>query len=66
MRLLSIFAVVTLSLSGLSTALIVQGEPEINDPLVLEHLRDREKLITLEKTHRQGSFQRLIDPQINL
>ncbi|KAJ5640101.1 uncharacterized protein N7484_007963 [Penicillium longicatenatum] len=53
MRLLSIFAVVTLSLSGLSTALIVQGDPEINDPLVLEHLRDREKLITLEKTHRQ-------------
>ncbi|KAJ6115339.1 hypothetical protein N7486_001117 [Penicillium sp. IBT 16267x] len=53
MRLLSIFGIATLSLSGLSTALTVQGEPDINDPLVLEHLRDREKLITLEKTHRQ-------------
>lgn len=57
MRPLSIFGIVIFSLSGLSAALTVQGDPDVNDPLVLEHLRDREKLITLEKTHRQGLFQ---------
>lgn len=63
MRLLSIFGVAILSLSGLSTALTVQGDPDVNDPLVLEHLRDREKLITLEKTHRQDHiFRQSLSP----
>ncbi|KAJ5537663.1 hypothetical protein N7494_007142 [Penicillium frequentans] len=63
MRLFSIFGVAILSLSGLSTALTVQGDPDVNDPLVLEHLRDREKLITLEKTHRQDHiFRQSLSP----
>ncbi|KAJ5548382.1 hypothetical protein N7513_005616 [Penicillium frequentans] len=63
MRLFSIFGVAIFSLSGLSTALTVQGDPDVNDPLVLEHLRDREKLITLEKTHRQDHiFRQSLSP----
>lgn len=56
MHLLSILKVATLSLVGISSALTALGDPDVNDPLVLEHLRDRENLITLEKTHRQGQF----------
>jgi adenosine deaminase CECR1 len=54
MHLLSILGIVTLSLSGFSTALAIEGEPNVNGTLVQQHLRDREKLIALEKTHRQG------------
>ncbi|KAJ5783219.1 hypothetical protein N7457_004993 [Penicillium paradoxum] len=56
MRLLSIFGIATLSLSGISTALIIEGEPDVNASLVQQHLRNREKLIALEKTHRQDHF----------
>ncbi|ODM16213.1 hypothetical protein SI65_08212 [Aspergillus cristatus] len=51
MRLLSILGVATLSLSA--SAALVEGEPDVNSTLVQQHLRDRQKLITLEKTHRQ-------------
>jgi len=54
MRLLSILGVATLSLSA--SAALVEGEPDINSTLVQQHLRDRQKLITLEKTHRQGQI----------
>lgn len=54
MRLLSILGVATLSLSA--SAALVEGEPDVNSTLVQQHLRDRQKLITLEKTHRQGWF----------
>lgn len=57
MRLLSILGIASLSISGVSAALVIQGEPNVNDTLVLQHLKDRQKLIALEKTHRQGSFQ---------
>lgn len=56
MRLLSILGIASLSISGVSAALAIQGEPNVNDTLVLQHLKDRQKLIALEKTHRQGSF----------
>lgn len=61
MHLLSILGIATLSLSGVSTALAIEGEPNVNAPLVQQHLRDREKLIALEKTHRQGSFQTILN-----
>lgn len=54
MRLLNILGVATLSLSGFSYALQVSGEPDVNDTLVKQHLLDRENMIKLEKTHRQG------------
>jgi adenosine deaminase/adenosine deaminase CECR1 len=54
MHLLSILGIAALSLSGFSTALAIEGEPNVNGTLVQQHLRDREKLIALEKTHRQG------------
>ena len=57
MRLLSILGIASLSISGVSAALVIEGEPNVNDTLVLQHLKDRQKLIALEKTHRQGSFQ---------
>lgn len=57
MHLFSIIGIVTLSLSGFSTALAIEGGPNVNDTLVQQHLRDREKMIALEKTHRQGLFQ---------
>ena len=56
MRLLSILGVAAVSISGASAALAVEGEPDVNSTLVQEHLKNREKLIALEKTHRQGSF----------
>ncbi|KAJ5633286.1 hypothetical protein N7490_009625 [Penicillium lividum] len=63
MQILRILGIATLTLSGFSAALTVQGEPDVNDPLVLEHLRDREKLITLEKTHRQDHiFRQSLSP----
>ena len=52
MRLLSILGVATLSLGA--SAALVEGEPDVNNTLVQKHLRDRQKLINLEKTHRQG------------
>lgn len=55
MRLLSILGIATLSLSSVS-ALTIDSEPDVNSTLVQEHLKDRQKLITLEKTHRQGPF----------
>lgn len=61
MRLLSIIGVATLSLSSFSAAVSIEGEPDVNAPLVQQHLKDREKLITLEKTHRQGSLQAIIN-----
>ncbi|KOS46175.1 hypothetical protein ACN38_g2844 [Penicillium nordicum] len=53
MRLLSILGIASLSISGVSAALAIEGEPNVNDTLVLQHLKDRQKLIALEKTHRQ-------------
>ncbi|KAJ5284794.1 hypothetical protein N7524_000100 [Penicillium chrysogenum] len=63
MHLLSILGIVTLSLSGFSTALAIEGEPNVNGTLVQQHLRDREKLIALEKTHRQDHiFRQSLSP----
>lgn len=56
MRLLNIFGAASLSLSGFSAALQVSGEPDVNDTLVKQHLLDRDNMIKLEKTHRQGSL----------
>lgn len=60
MRLFSLIGVAILSLSSFSAALSVEGEPDPNAPLVQQHLKDREKLITLEKTHRQGSLRIIV------
>ncbi|KAJ5301247.1 hypothetical protein N7508_006110 [Penicillium antarcticum] len=63
MHLPSILGIATLSLSGISTALAIEGEPNINAPLVQQHLRNREKLIALEKTHRQDHiFRQSLSP----
>lgn len=56
MRLHAILGLATLSLSGFSTALQISGEPDVNDALVKQHLVDREKMISLEEKHRQGTF----------
>ncbi|KAK4868629.1 hypothetical protein LT330_006831 [Penicillium expansum] len=53
MRLLSVLGLATLSISGVSAGLAIEGEPNVNATLVKQHLRDRAKLIALEKTHRQ-------------
>ncbi|KAJ5931025.1 hypothetical protein N7466_006518 [Penicillium verhagenii] len=53
MHLTSTLVIAALSLSGFASALTVQGAPDVTDPRVIEHLQNREKLITLEKTHRQ-------------
>ncbi|OQE72397.1 hypothetical protein PENNAL_c0097G10735 [Penicillium nalgiovense] len=63
MHLLSILGIAALSLSGFSTALAIEGEPNVNGTLVQQHLRDREKLIALEKTHRQDHiFRQSLSP----
>lgn len=59
MRLLCILGIASLSLFGVS-GLSVEGEPDVNAPLVQQHIRDREKMIKLEKTHRQGPFPRYV------
>lgn len=56
MRLLSILGAASLSILGVSGQLETSGEPNVNSSLVQQHLKDREKLIALEKTHRQGLF----------
>ncbi|CAI7587475.1 unnamed protein product [Penicillium bialowiezense] len=53
MRLLSILGAASLSILGVSGQLETSGEPNVNSSLVQQHLKDREKLIALEKTHRQ-------------
>ncbi|CAG8128225.1 unnamed protein product [Penicillium olsonii] len=63
MRLLSILGVAAVSISGASAALAVEGEPDVNSTLVQEHLKNREKLIALEKTHRQDHiFRQSLSP----
>lgn len=56
MRLLPLIGVAALSFSSVSTALDIEGNPDPHSTLVQQHVRNREKLITLEKTHRQGTF----------
>ncbi|CAG8152937.1 unnamed protein product [Penicillium salamii] len=63
MRLLSIIGVATLSISGVAATLAIDGEPNVNSTLVQEHLKNREKLIALEKTHRQDHiFRQSLSP----
>ncbi|KAJ5949887.1 hypothetical protein N7454_001471 [Penicillium verhagenii] len=63
MHLSSTLAIAALSLLGLASASTVQGAPDVNDPRVIEHLQNREKLITLEKTHRQDHiFRQSLSP----
>lgn len=54
MRLLPLFGVAALSLWSVSGALDIQGEPDAHSTLVKQHAINREKMMTLEKTHRQG------------
>lgn len=61
MRLLSVLGLATLSISGVSAGLAIEGEPNVNATLVKQHLRDRAKLIALEKTHRQGLFETILN-----
>lgn len=56
MRLLSLIGVAALSFSSVSAALDIEGNPDPHSTLVEQHVHNREKLITLEKTHRQGTF----------
>lgn len=56
MRLLSVLGAASLSILGVSGALVIDSEPDVNSTLVQQHLINREKLIDLEKTHRQGGF----------
>ncbi|KAJ5335968.1 Adenosine/AMP deaminase [Penicillium brevicompactum] len=53
MRLLSVLGAASLSILGVSGALVIDSDPDVNSTLVQQHLINREKLIDLEKTHRQ-------------
>lgn len=65
MRLLPLLGAVALSFSSVSEALDIQGEPDVHSELVKQHTIQREKLITLEKTHRQGIQYTLPHPKID-